>query len=201
MMKAKERPIIFNAEMVRAIMAGTKTQTRRVIKPQPEADHIGSFGGVGEPFAYAFEHEEKWRYCPYGGTKEKLWVRETWAVAECFDSIKPSKLNLTARNVEYRAEPKKTGYLGLVRGKWRPSIFMPRWSSRITLEIADVRVERLQDITEEDAKAEGVKHGSSAMGHVFTHKEHFRGLWNGINGKKHPWESNPWVWVVEFKKI
>ena len=193
MMKAKERPIIFNTEMVRAIMAGTKTQTRRVIKPQPEADHIGSFGGVGEPFAYAFEHEEKWRYCPYGGPKEKLWVRESFWNSRGDDSMP----------TYYRADqdlmlPVDHGYH---QGPWKPSIHMPRWSSRITLEIADVRVERLQDITEEDAKAEGVKHGSSAMGHVFTHKEHFRGLWNGINGKKHPWESNPWVWVVEFKKI
>ena len=201
----KERPVLFSGPMVRAILAGTKTQTRRVIKPQPKTEYAGSFGNFDAGFGYVFSGEDKWRYCPYGGPGDSLWVRETWAVAECFDAIKPSKLNLTARNVEYRAGPKKIGYLGLVRGKWRPSIHMPKWASRITLDITDVRVERLQGISEEDAIAEGCGNvhatGVGKNGANFDmlwDDSGFAMLWESINGKEYPWESNPWVWAVGF---
>ena len=152
----KERPILFSAPMVMAILAGTKTQTRRVIKPQPSVA----------------------QNCPYGTPGDHLWVKETfWTGGDA---------------VNYRADGEMPEYMRDV-SRWKPSIFMPRKLSRITLEILDVRVERVQDISEEDAKDEGGLYGAG------SYRDGFAVLWDSINGKKHPWESNPWCWVLTFK--
>lgn len=173
-----ERPILFSGEMVLAILDGRKTMTRRVVKPQPEPDtdcphHVGT--GI----------ERKARICPYGKPGDRLWVRETFC-------------SFPDGNIFYRADNDERAPM---KG-WKPSIFMPRALSRITLEIKNVRVERLQDISENDAKAEGTD-GERYLGQGFDHcvyREAFRTLWESINGPG-SWESNPWVWVVEFKQI
>jgi len=165
----KERPILFSGPMVRAILEGRKTQTRRIVKPQPLRDR-----GV-----MAFnDGEHPQMRCPYGKPGDRLWVRETW----CPD-VEP-----------YTFRYKADGDEPLER--WRPSIHIPRWASRITLEVVSVRVERLQNISEDDALAEGitlVERGTSPV-------DQFNKLWESINGPG-SWEANPWVWVVEFKRI
>jgi len=146
--------------MARAIHENRKTMTRRVIKPQPLDIHGSAF--------------MKTTKCPYGQPGDRLWVRETFAESRS--------------GVIYRAAPMFDDCEeGDVSWKWKPSIHMPRWASRITLEITAVRVERLQDISEEDAKREG-----------FPDVVHFYELWTILNGKE-SWRANPWVWVVEFK--
>lgn len=206
----KERPILFSGEMVRAIIDGRKTMTRRVVKPQPEQDtdcpyHIGT--GV----------ERKARICPYGKPGDRLWVREThtygdinYTESDPFADVyyRADDICLgvpvseaVAETVQEWVEEKEVSGAGC---NWRPSIFMPRWASRITLEITNIRVERLQDISEEDAKREGAN-GEKHRGQGFEHciyREAFRTLWESINAKRgYSWESNPWVWVVEFKQI
>jgi len=184
----KERPIIFSASMVRAILEDRKTQTRRVIKPQPTGELAGIAGvKVGflkyEPrYIWRDEHGEltKWLRCPYGDPGDRLWVRETrW------------------RGGGYAAtDPPNLANEGKV-----PSIFMPRWASRITLEITGVRAERIQDISMHDALSEGAEplhsdfhDGSHCIGW-------FKRIWDSINAKRgFGWDANPWVWVIEFKK-
>lgn len=202
----KERPILFSGPMVRAILEGRKTQTRRIIKdasgsfwdheawrPQVVNGAItgwismdsmtdGSFFGPGSPQ----------RTCPYGQPGDKLWVRESWCIRQ----------TLTQAAYYRSTEPDASA-------KWKPSIHMPRWASRITLEVVSAHVERLQDISEEDAKAEGIylfsHHGlftadPSQLGGGRTAVEGYAYLWNEINGPG-SWEANPWVWVIEFKRI
>ncbi len=195
--KISEHPIIFSGEMVRAILAGRKTQTRRVIKPQPEVMHESTrpelWWGDNRPlYAESFA-----TYCPYGLRSQRLWVRETFCV--CDDDQKNGMWAGEHPDHIHRADwngpdPQYEGF-----SKWKPSIYMPRWASRILLEITDIRVERVRDISEEDAKAEGVKptqHPSEG------HKESFAKLWDEINEKRgFAWYTNPWVWVVEFKRI
>ena len=183
----KERPIIFNTEMVKAILEGRKTQTRRVIKPQPGYD-LG-YQDCGNGFAIQVgadypDNKEDERYCPYGQAGDKLWVRE--AFVQCISTkIHPGP------NFVYRADTSKEaqedyGY------KWKPSIHMPRLASRITLEITDIRVERVQDITLQDKWNEGYP---PEIGR-------FQDLWDSINEKRgFGWDTNPWVWVIEFKRI
>jgi hypothetical protein len=208
----KERPILFSAPMVRAILAGTKTQTRRVVKPQPDNDPakhhpiepytngrgnwnwvLAATGhGTGDPFP-----------CPYGQPGDQLWVREAWSTHACFDAIPPR--DLTTRSIAYAADgPIKTG-------KLRPGMFMPRWASRITLEVTGVRVERLQDISEADARAEGAQAADPCdharrscadigCGGPQDYRGGYRTLWEQINGAG-SWAANPWVWVVSFRVI
>jgi hypothetical protein len=198
----KERPILFSAPMVRAILDGQKTQTRRVVKPAgrlvatswsplhperglrvtvrtgPRSTHTGPIG----------DHLDA---CPYGEPGDRLWVRETWARFPGNDPV-------------YRAT--YDGRFGS-GWKWKPSIHMPRWASRLTLEVTAVRVERLHDISESDAANEGI---SCSSGHRWglaeTGVEHnapshaFRSLWQNINGPG-SWEANPWVWAVSFKRV
>jgi hypothetical protein len=200
--EVKERPILFSGPMVRAILDGWKTQTRRVVKPQPpreaglglavntysEPDYYQALffrgptvesPGMGEPVR-----------CPYGKPDDRLWVRETFATRHPYD--------LEEEHLTYRAD-----YLGLSEGilsagwGWKPSIFMPRWASRITLEVTNVRVERLQDISEEDCQAEGIEEVAGSD----DFRAMYKVLWDSINGKKYPWASNPWAWVVEFNKL
>ncbi len=162
--------------------------------------------------------------CPYGIPGDRLWVRETWRIASINHTI-PGADFLTVQfkegwGVLPHPQPEKSlfskllvhddlvlGETGIAFGKWRPSIFMPRWASRITLEIVSVRVEGLWDITEEDAKAEGCDtfyrdaFSETPDQLYISARDEFTALWDFINGKKHPWLSNPWTWVIEFKRI
>jgi hypothetical protein len=193
--------------MVRAILEGRKAQTRRVVK----------FEHAGEVDAWAVQ-DGLWRMgvfgeggsladmggiaCPYGAPGDRLWVRETWALA------KGTPKKQRANAVQYRA----TGDIGPYL-RWRPSIHMPRWASRITLEVTDVRVERLNDISEEDAISEGIEELDGALDEVrlcqraaamHTPPEDsrvwFAELWESIHGEG-SWAANPWVWVISFRRI
>lgn len=202
----KERPILFSGPMVRALLNGRKTQTRRVVKPQPA--YPDSYNGERNEFTEGYlswffrgatQASQIWK-CPYA-PGDRFWVRETHA-------------NLALPGYEpvvvYRAD----GEMVLPPGvKWTPSIHMPRWVSRLTLEVTGVRVERVQDISGEDAKAEGVTSPrcgcevcsrSSLMcpADASSHIEEFRTLWQSINDRPWMcWDENPWVWVVSFKLV
>ena len=176
-----ERSIIFNSEMVRAILEGRKTQTRRVLKPQP--DHFGLHNCNKYPLSTLdieggwygdFDGETKIINCPYGKVGDRLWVRETW-------QYNPYG------GIVYQAG---SGIVDCDGRGWRSSIHMPRWASRITLEIMNIRVEKLHHITTADAVSEGT-----------DNKTTFETLWNSINEKRgYGWDKNPWVWVIKFKK-
>lgn len=189
----KEKPILFSAPMVRAILDGRKTQTRRVVKKAiPDESFINApyngFAFVGQfnggTYTVPF-------LCPYGQPGDRLWVRETWQTYKEFDRVRPNDIS-NQSEIQYPAT-----YDGWDSRK-RPSIHMPRWASRITLEITNVRVERLQDITDADALAEGVDQTNTSIGGYAT--ERFKRLWQSINGQG-SWAANPWVWVIEFKRI
>ena len=187
-----ERPILFSGPMVRAILDGRKTMTRRVVKKQPPDgwDRACWFRAPVMGWTYRPEPADEWHTvkCPYGQTSDRLWVRETWC----------DGYTGTADPYLYRAT-----YKGGANYTWKPSIHMPRKASRITLEVVGVRVERLQEISEDDAFAEGVsdKVNPNEEDYTLSAEEVFEKLWDSINGKKHPWDSNPWVWVVEFKRV
>jgi hypothetical protein len=211
-----DRPILFSAEMVRAILDGRKTQTRRVMKPQPKptpADFPGPAGhwwpSQKHKSMLGVEREmQKWKglagsACPYGDTGDLLWVREGFAVQPELwaDNHGPQPIHYTADQVIGFAGKPDQRQIEDYRSK--PSIHMPRWASRITLRITDIRVERLRDISEDDAKAEGVssewddyeKYGQSE-----PYRYGFSALWNDINGPN-AWDANPWVWVVAFERV
>ena len=208
----RERPILFSAPMVRAILAGTKTQTRRIVKPQPEYEDAAGLCWRGVAYGITTERRpylgEFVKRCPYGAPGDRLWVREAF-----------THITGNGIRVHYRADGEPTDREGRVLPtepglrRWSPSIHMPRRASRITLEVTRVRVERLHDITEEDARAEGVE----AMDGMFDEVElcriakiagssyedargWFAALWCQINGAE-SWDANPWVWVVEFKRM
>lgn len=195
----KERPILFSAPMIRAILDGRKTQTRRVVKPQPS--RIGALGPIAN---------ERTVRCPFGQLGDRLWVREAWALTKAYDRLPVSEKSPGGwKNVvRRRADEVHEGAL-LDWGRWRPSMHMPRWASRITLEITGVRVERLQDIASADARKEGIEchekdgtewfHAAGRDYHIA--KLAFFGLWDSINGNRAPWASNPWVWVIKFKRV
>jgi hypothetical protein len=193
----KERPILFNSAMVRALLDGRKTQTRRVIKP-PKDENIGSvyemFDNTGDvPEKYAVfgcipTNESRSHYgvefaCPYGQPGDRLWVRETWQIGW---NGKPM----------YRADfatPHNCGGAG-----WKSPYHMRREHSRITLEVKAVRVERVQEITPDDCRAEGVGDSLRDVGARYV----FGQLWNSINeARGYGWAVNPWVWVVEFERV
>lgn len=192
----KETPIIFSSEMVSAILGRHKTQTRRVIKPtnetrwlvSPELEWADSY--VTNPDNGLIN------YCPYGKKGDQIWVRETWRVnGNEHDYAIASKDEVFYKVSEpWNTEP-----------KWKPSIFMPRWASRIQLEVEGVRVERLQDISESDAMAEGVQYCLVPEHHGCYGNEAicaFSDLWDQINAQRgYSWASNPWVWVIEFDMI
>ncbi|MCV2365562.1 hypothetical protein LNV23_19100 [Paucibacter sp. DJ1R-11] len=200
----KDRPILFNGAMVRAILAGTKTQTRRVMKAVRHPD----FGNLYEPSCLAREEQHAIeRACPYGQPGDRLWVRETFAHIYR-DNAKPDERR--DDDVAYKAD--HPGLDEYAFGTWKPSIHMPRWASRITLEITSVRVERLQDISEADAKAEGIyktehgfwsTYGQLIVDGTYSPSVSFHALWQSVNGAEGPtsWTGNPWVWVVEFKRV
>lgn len=236
MSEIKERPILFSGEMVRAILEGRKTQTRRVIKfPNWACGDWNDFelSEKGLPEFCCEETRCKAElYCPYGQPSDHLWVRETWKISSFMEGEPvafqyKSDMSITDENdksdcVAYenwydRMVEKSSDYLyrinhpinnegvyiwehGMSPLPWRPSIFMPRWASRITLEIMAIRVERVQDISEEDAIAEGIPY-SHWVG-VKYHRYQYKLLWDSINAKRgYPWESNPWVWAIEFTVV
>lgn len=176
----RERPIPFIAPMVRAILDGTKTQTRRVAKPKRSIEPMTD-------------------ECPYGLPGDRLWVKEALRCFEWMDGGETS--------VEYVASP------GVMHDDaewvWKrdtlPGMFMPRRLSRLTLEITDVRVERLQDISADDCRAEGhpvdFARSSDAEVHDDAARDWYRDLWDSMNGDRAPWHSNPWVWVVSFRRV
>ena len=201
----KERPILFSAPMVRALLAGTKTQTRRVVKLKPWHQIEERDDGAPWPWMYDGERDaDHWLPCPYGQPGDRLWVREGFSGPRCMEAqdgcaaTPPSKWGESSR-IWYWADGDPPTYGDWTRPRPRPSIHMPRWASRITLEVTGVRVERLQDISEADAVAEGVKNSLHLPGGRFA-TENFAHLWWSINGDG-SWEANPWVWVVEFKRI
>lgn len=180
----KERPILFSAPMVRALLDGTKTQTRRAVKARKDPD----YGCQMTPGEIAGD-ENPTRLCPYGQPGDRLWVREAWSSHACFDHLAPRDC---PKSIHYTADGK------IQTGKGRPSIHMPRWASRITLDVVSVRVERLQDISRGDAMAEGCPFPNMAAGD--DPRKWFADLWQQINGAD-SWAINPWVWVVEFKRV
>ncbi|PEH74311.1 hypothetical protein [Edwardsiella tarda] len=233
----KERPIIFNDEMVRAILSGTKTMTRRPMKVQPESPSFGlSF--IAESKRKSDEGKYFWSIsdacglkmrsnpfpCPFGSIGDRLWVREAFSCIGNEDGHPiDADDNLCERENAmriYRASAiQKPNNYGLwtspdgfdFEGGWTPSILMPRWASRITLEITDVRVERLQDITEGDAQAEGISPAVELLpeypdtyltprGDFATARVAFQRLWESIYGDD-SWDANPWVWVIAFKRV
>ncbi|MEY0960525.1 MULTISPECIES: hypothetical protein [Providencia] len=196
----KERGIIFNSEMVRAILDGRKTQTRRIINPQPELTQKSGFKWKGGLFGAGSDDRETNRNfahknCPLGKIGDRLWVRETFQAGLCTEST-------FAYKATHKPSDLEEGWDEII--KWRPSIHMPRFASRITLEITNVRVERLQSISEEDAKAEGFDNSQSdaanSIGWFEKSIRAFRRAWENIYGTE-GWDSNPWVWVIEFKKV
>lgn len=242
--QVRERPILFSAPMIRAILNGSKTQTRRVIKPQPKWDgHLWVYPPDADySYGTTFVTDESMRDhlfhevygthgTPYGsvygdGTADTLWVRETWnAIFRRDDGMRvwwaetPKHLRTQTNSygVVYRAdmEPEAEPY------PWAPSIFMPRWASRITLRITDVRAERVQEISEEDARAEGIEWTEDGPLHAHFLDPHFGGknvpawlnfrtareafavLWDTINGDRPgcSWDDSPWVWVIEFERV
>lgn len=204
-----EHPILFSGPMVRAILAGQKTVTRRVVKPQPPDDatrvaHIALMppkmdGTCEETWWVREDHPMLARVpmCPYGVPGDLLWVRETWAEV-------PTVCGGT--EVVYAADF-TDGSDRAAGVKYTPSIFMPRWASRLTLRVTDVRVERVREITEDDIRAEGLD-GSHLMTDgfgvgiaTFDGRAHFAELWDTLNAKRgHGWSVNPWVWVIGFER-
>lgn len=187
--KAKERGMIFNDEMVRAILGGNKTQTRRIVEEKF--------------YGRAVAAELLAKHCPYGQPGDRIWVRETYRVHGKATDVATLVYRASVRNswteqthrvpVEVCNKP--------VSEKWTPSIHMPRWASRILLEITDVRVERLHDMSEADAKAEGASPATYKITPPeAVYRVGFGDIWRSIYGQEN-WLSNPWVWVIEFKRI
>lgn len=201
----KERPILFNGDMVRAILSGQKTQTRRPMKPQPVYYSVDdsplSLSAAGISVLGSL--------CPFGDIGDRLWVKETFAQHPQCNQIayKADHANYCLRDLVFMSTDGSTFF----HTRWKPSIHMPRSLSRITLEITDINVERVQDITEEDARAEGVPWAEpipfrepptieTTM--AVEAKKEFRYLWDSFYVKRClGWESNPWVWAVKFKRV
>lgn len=234
----KERPILFNGDMVRAILEGRKTQTRRVVKvapPEwigPEDVRVESFFSTvvkrgeeceGPEIFGAYDIHGEWgTACPFGKPGDRLWVRETWAAEtqhSCGEGGCDGCMDL---NLYYAADHAWRNWVPApddwtipdLKGNFSPAI-MPRWASRITLEITGVRVERLQDISENDAEAEGcsafsVDEDGDEVAHYWknqstapTSRAHFAGVWNSAYERDDSkrWSANPWVWVIEFRRV
>ncbi|WP_421549159.1 hypothetical protein [Pseudomonas sp. QD4] len=238
MPEVKERPILFNAPMVRATLEGRKTVTRRAVNPQPRLTDGSGFAWKGHLFGCGSDDRETSRNfsqhcCPFGKPGDRLWVRETWGViSHDFDEHgnmidwEPDRPASPIRemrfgqgyysgHVIYRADGEAAWAGdddggGDDRSAWKPSIHMPRVASRILLEITAVRVERLQDISEDQAKAEGVRlytdhaelgdwwHVEGIETYSADPRKSFELLWQSTGGN---WNANPWVWVVEFKRV
>lgn len=199
------KPILFSGDNVRAILEDRKTKTRRIMN-QPIPDFVERVEVSPDHLMLHYHgNTVHWaNRCPYGKPGDFLWVRETWATPGNYDHIKPSNLSVAYQaDIVYRASEQYPIYY-----KWRPSIFMPRWASRITLKVVNVRVERLQDISHEDSMSEGcpdIEYGKyefelkDVTPHSYA-KMNFRRLWDSLNAKRgYGWNTNPMVWVVEFE--
>ena len=207
---AKERPILMSAPMVRAILAGTKTQTRRVVK----LTDAGRVKAPGSTHNWHLDDPDAVLACPYGQPGDRLWVRETFKavasgeVKNGYGEVRYGFAYQADGATRWQEQPTiihdltgqpATGPLQFKPVPWKSSIHMPRRASRITLEIVSVRVERLNDISEADAHAEGTPHSMQyASGRLAS--ENFAHLWEYINGDD-SWDANPWVWVVEFRRL
>ena len=208
----RERPILFNGPMVRALLDGSKTQTRRVVNNThrndggfvlqdygkgwwPYRSHDGESGCYLDRRKDGDYYNEAPLRCPYGRPGDRLWVRETWA-RDDEDGAVFYRADLGTNSGADDWERNRLD--GAPKYRWRPSIHMPRWASRITMEIVSVRVERLQDITRGDAMAEGCPFPNMADGS--DPLKWYAELWEQINGPG-SWAANPWVWVIEFKRI
>lgn len=201
----KERPILFNSEMVTAILDGRKTQTRRVIKGH-ELKMI-QFNAFDNPTSQ----------CPYGVIGDRLWVRETWAETTFIKVARTNEWEWKEKDGQRNSKGilgnyslcalYKTFNLSCPVGKWSPSIHMPRWASRITLEITAIRAERVQEISERDCVREGIKASAcwedigNDVKELRCPEWAFEKLWNSIHKDKNTWKDNPWVWAISFKKI
>jgi len=202
MTKITERGMIFNGQMVRALLGGRKTQTRRSVKPQPELTERSGFSWNGALYGAGSDERETNRNfahakCPYGRPGDRIWVRETFG--DCGERL------------VYRADTDDGAKCKVKR--WTPSIHMPRWASRILLEITDVRIERLNSISEEDCWAEGIEAVDGLFENteiidmalkigccVEDSKPMFALLWQSIYGDD-SWQANPWVWCISFRRI
>lgn len=210
----KERPIIFNGDMVRALLDG-KTQTRRVIKyPEP---WMIEFDGEGHYCEDKYgERRKVTEYCPYGIPGDRLWVRETWAYHPDLPQNENEGAILYSASRDRESDHKGLFWQMTCDGTereilvehWRPSIHMFQWMSRITLEVTDVKVERICAISNEDIKAEGILGDSYLeIANINNRDPHsarvyFEELWDSINAKRgYGWDDNPWVWVITFKRI
>ena len=196
----KERPILFSAPMVRAIIEGRKTQTRRVVKPvgNDDAFVLLDYGTGFWPYrsddgesSITADGNEAPHYCPYGQPGDRLWVREAFHGYHWDQPRAVYRADGECQRVRTQIESYEVG-------RWTPSIHMPRWASRITLEIVSVRVERLNAISVSDAIAEG--YDGSVDDPIDPSVKWYAQLWESINGSG-SWAANPWVWVVEFKRV
>ncbi|EPY4717324.1 hypothetical protein ABN209_05480 [Klebsiella pneumoniae] len=210
MTKITERGMIFNAEMVRAILDGRKTQTRRPIKwKQTRFTEIGEReDGSKWPWSEDAEHAfDFWHPCPFGSVGDRIWVRETFQGplfdfdlmdSYCKDSTPFEKSEFCVYKADGVPAPEFYDADDELHCCWRPSIHMPRWASRILLEITGVRAERLKSISDRDALREGCSTADMKSGDCVA--DVFARLWASIYGDE-SWNSNPWVWVIEFKRI
>lgn len=219
----KEHPILFSGPMVRALLDETKTQTRRIWKmPKGHTwsdEKKGLVVWEGNDCEYAVDELR----CPYGDVGDRLWVREAWRSAKDLDAFSPSGIGEKCVDqgyrkpwapIQYEADGSRVNWTGWGLGKTmedadapgriRASMHMPRWACRLVLEIISIRVERLNDISIADALAEGVRchldHHNKPRESIYSPVGGFRELWESINGAE-SWDANPWVWVVEFKKV
>lgn len=194
----RERPILFSGEMSRAIWDGRKSQTRRVVKPQPK----GALIPLETQPGVWFDHHNilsGWR-CPYGQPGDRLWVRESWAYFGGDEYLYQREPSQVMYRATWDSDTRSLHHCGPVGDQhWRPSIHMPRWASRLTLEITEVRVQRLQEISEEDARAEGVKAFQNSDGSL-RYRDEFIKTWSLLNAKRgFGWDTNPWVWIIAFQ--
>lgn len=247
----RERPILFAAPLVRAILDGKKTQTRRLIKPQPTRSlpHTKPINGGDSGENWTMHHPLGWKWqknkgwssfvaddadskfvdclacdCPFGRAGDRLWVKETWRpriahshgedACDCADVTLRYEADGAERFVDDRGVPHEWMMpKAAARGNVSP-LLMPRWASRITLEITNVRVQRLQDISEEDARAEGATRDSEPCDHKRLscedigcmgpgYRSSFAQLWSDLNGREGPlsWAANPFVWVIDFRRL
>lgn len=197
-----DRPILFSAPMVRALLDGRKTQTRRVLKPQPDYRGPSGFMHDAEEWGWADEngeHVSVLEIVPNGfHIGGRLWVRETWRAWSEYDGMPPRAIPAAAA-IQYPADNPLSPW----DSKARPSIHMPRWASRLTLIVTDVRVQRLQDISEADAIAEGIAPTANSQTidcDTPSPRDGFRDLWNGIHGPG-AWDENPWVAAISFDVV
>jgi hypothetical protein len=216
----KERPIIMTAESVRAILAGRKTMTRWPLKPQPPGDTLGvcesmAFEGFRVEVPDDMPGMGGWKLhsrikCPYGEPPDRLWCKEAWRTEELapdmYDGIRFAADDAFIPIEDTREAADRWVETHRETGEWRSPLFMPRWASRLTLELTGVRVERLQAIFWPDALAEGMHDPRRAKMRIDNEDPRspvgqYRALWDKLNGHRFPWDTNPWVWALSFRRL